>query len=48
MGPLEAAKAALKATPLLGEEDEFDPFAGRPMDPPPEDEGDDNVHGAEG
>ena len=32
MGPLDAAKAALKATPLLGEEDEFDPFAGRPKD----------------
>jgi hypothetical protein len=37
MGPLDAAKAVLEATPLLGEEDEFDPFAGRRNDPPPED-----------
>lgn len=44
MGVLEPLRDALKATPLVGEDDEFDPFAGRETEPPPADEGDDRVH----
>jgi hypothetical protein len=48
----EAIAAKLKqtplaATPLVGHDDEFDPFHDVPVDPTPEDEGDDSVH-AEG
>jgi hypothetical protein len=37
----------LAATPLVGHDDEFDPFHDVPVDPTPEDEGDDSMH-AEG
>jgi hypothetical protein len=37
----------LTSTPLVAHDDEFDPFHDVPVDPAPEDEGDDSVH-AEG
>lgn len=37
----------LAATPLVADEDEFDPLASHPSDPPPEDEGDDAMHAGE-
>jgi hypothetical protein len=38
-------KAVLAPIPVVGDEDEFDPFAPAREDPPPEgDEGDDSVH----
>jgi hypothetical protein len=37
-------KALLEPIPLVGDEDEFDPFAPARKDPPPDEEGDDSVH----
>jgi hypothetical protein len=34
----------LASTPLVGHDDEFDPFHDAPNDPTPDDEGDDSVH----
>jgi hypothetical protein len=34
-------KALLRPLPTVGEDDEFDPFAGERHDPPPAEEGDD-------
>ena len=50
--PKEVLAAKLKqtpltATPLVGHDDEFDPFHDVPDDPAPEDEGDDSVHAEE-
>ena len=44
MGVTESVQAALRDVPLTPDEDEFDPFAGDSLDPPPRDEGDDRVH----
>lgn len=37
-------REALAGTPLVGVDDEFDPFAASEADEPPEEEGDDRVH----
>lgn len=48
MGAVDAVRAALRRTPIVADEEEFDPFAGESTDPEPgESEGDDRVH-AEG
>jgi hypothetical protein len=44
MGVTDTARAALRDLPLTPEEDEFDPFAGESLDPPPSEEGDDRAH----
>lgn len=44
MGALDAARAAVRDLPVTADEDEFDPFAGRTLDPPPSEEGDDRIH----
>jgi hypothetical protein len=49
--PSRANGSGLDADPTEADEepdeDEFDPFADRPLDPPPEYEGDDRVHEGE-
>lgn len=41
----ERLKALLQPLPIVGPDDEFDPFAPAREDPPPEEaEGDDSVH----
>jgi hypothetical protein len=37
-------KALLEPIPVVGDDDEFDPFAEDAEDAPPESEGDDRVH----
>ncbi len=44
MGVTDAVRAALRDLSVTADEDEFDPFAGESLDPPPPDEGDDRVH----
>jgi hypothetical protein len=44
MGATDSVRAAVRDLPLTADEDEFDPFAGQTLDPPPADEGDDRVH----
>lgn len=40
----DRVKALLQPLPVVGADDEFDPFAERRDDPPPPEEGDDSVH----
>ena len=44
MGVNDSVRAALRDLPVTEDEDEFDPFAGESLDPPPADEGDDRAH----
>lgn len=44
MGIIDSARATIRDLPVTADEDEFDPFAGESLDPPPADEGDDRVH----
>jgi hypothetical protein len=45
---LERLRHTLEKTPILPDEDEYDPFAGEPLTPPePGEEGDDTVHAEE-
>lgn len=48
MGVTETARDAFRALPLTPDEDEFDPFAGESLDPPPPEEGDDRAHAEDG
>jgi hypothetical protein len=44
----DRAKQLLEATPAVGDEDEYDLFAGQPLTPPdPEEEGNDAFHAEE-
>jgi hypothetical protein len=44
MGVPDYVRASVRDLPVTADEDEFDPFAGKSLDPPPPDEGDDRVH----
>lgn len=44
MGVTDTTRAAVRDLPVTADEDEFDPFAGETLDPPPAEEGDDRAH----
>ncbi|HEY7196076.1 MAG TPA: hypothetical protein VH306_02705 [Gaiellaceae bacterium] len=44
MAAEDSVRATIRKLPVTEEEDEFDPFAGKQVDSPPADEGDDRVH----
>jgi hypothetical protein len=44
MGATDSVRATVRDLPMTADEDEFDPFAGETLDPPPADEGDDRAH----